>query len=174
MGDEMRVYWCTARFREWILYLVGTDAGLTLITWPNESFDTVEEFAKNYLPRYVLTFAPAKIEVYKDVLLNYLENEFADVGQLTLDLRGTNFQISVWRALLNIPVGQTATYGEVAHVIGRPKAVRAVARAISANPIAFLIPCHRVIGKDGKLTGYRGGLKLKQTLLQIEGALAKF
>jgi methylated-DNA-[protein]-cysteine S-methyltransferase len=173
MADEMSAYWGTARFKEWILYLVATDAGLALITWPNKSFETVKEFAKNHLPGYVLTLASAKIEVYKDVLMNYLENGSADVAQLTLDLRGTDFQITVWRALLDIPVGQTATYREVANVIGRPEAVRAVAHAISANPIAFLIPCHRVIGKDGKLTGYRGGLKLKETLLQIEGVLAK-
>lgn len=80
MADEMSAYWGTARFKEWILYLVATDAGLALITWPNKSFETVEEFAKNHLPGYVLTLASAKIEVYKDVLMNYLENGSADVA----------------------------------------------------------------------------------------------
>lgn len=83
--------------------------------------------------------------------------------------RGTEFQRTVWGALRAIPFGQTETYGELAARIGRPRAVRAVGAANAANPIAILIPCHRVIGSDGSLTGYAGGIGRKETLLRLEG-----
>lgn len=87
---------------------------------------------------------------------------------LPLDLRATAFQMRVWEALRRIPSGQTRTYAEVAHEIGQPSAVRAVARACASNPAALLVPCHRVIGRDGKLTGYRWGLRRKEQLLTLE------
>jgi AraC family transcriptional regulator, regulatory protein of adaptative response / methylated-DNA-[protein]-cysteine methyltransferase len=89
---------------------------------------------------------------------------------LPLDIRGTAFQARVWRALQKIPLGQTATYGEIAAALGRPKAVRAVGRACGANPLALLVPCHRVIRKDGDLGGYRWGLARKRALLDRERA----
>lgn len=98
-------------------------------------------------------------------------------GKLTrfsvaLDPYGTPFQHAVWRALLAIPFGQTRTYGEIAAAIGRPKAARAVGTACRTNPIGLVIPCHRVIGHDGALTGYAGGLDVKARLLRHEAALA--
>lgn len=84
---------------------------------------------------------------------------------------GTDFQQSVWRALTTIPPGETVTYGELAAQLGKPSAVRAVAAAIGKNPISVVIPCHRVIGANGSLTGYAGGLERKQALLSLEGAL---
>jgi len=88
---------------------------------------------------------------------------------LTLHVRGTNFQVQVWRALLRIPPGSLSTYTDVAQVCGRPRSVRAVANAIGANPIALLIPCHRVIRKSGALGGYRWTLSSKATLIAEEG-----
>ena len=86
-----------------------------------------------------------------------------------LDLNGgTNFQQAVWQALLSIPDGATCSYGEVAAAIGKPSAVRAVGTAIGHNPISILIPCHRVLGGQGQLTGYAGGLWRKQALLALE------
>lgn len=82
--------------------------------------------------------------------------------------RGTPFQQSVWKVLLSIPYGETLTYGEVAKRIGNPKASRAVGMANNRNPIPILIPCHRVIGANGKLVGYGGGLGIKETLLRLE------
>lgn len=82
--------------------------------------------------------------------------------------QGTPFQQAVWRALLEIPAGQTLSYGELATRVGRPSAVRAVAAAVGRNPLSVLIPCHRVIGADGQLTGYAGGLPRKQALLALE------
>jgi len=86
-----------------------------------------------------------------------------------LDLHGTPFQRQVWDALLGIPYGETCTYAEIATRIDRSKALRAVGQAIGANPIPIIIPCHRVIGKDSRLVGYGGGLKLKRRLLTLEG-----
>lgn len=81
---------------------------------------------------------------------------------------GTPFQKSVWTALQTIPYGETATYGEIAVKVGNPKAARAIGRANHDNPIAILIPCHRVVGANGKLTGYAAGLEIKKALLEIE------
>lgn len=86
-----------------------------------------------------------------------------------LDLHGTAFQRSVWHALLDIDCGRTSSYGAVARAVGRPSAVRAVGAAVGRNPIAVIVPCHRVMGSDGALTGYAGGLPRKIALLQIEG-----
>ena len=85
-----------------------------------------------------------------------------------IDLRGTPFQISVWQELAKIPYGETRTYGEIAQAIGNPKAVRAVGMACNRNPIWIAIPCHRVIGSNKKLTGYAGGLTMKDALLNLE------
>jgi methylated-DNA-[protein]-cysteine S-methyltransferase len=85
-----------------------------------------------------------------------------------LDLGGTQFQQRVWKALLTIPYGETRSYGEIAGQIGAPGAARAVGLANGHNPIAIIVPCHRVIGASGKLTGYGGGLDRKQTLLSLE------
>ncbi len=91
---------------------------------------------------------------------------------LPLDLTyGTPFQQSVWQALLAIPCGVTASYGEVSARIGKPSAVRAVGAAIGRNPVSVIVPCHRVMGANGSLTGYAGGLDKKTALLRLEGAL---
>ncbi len=86
-----------------------------------------------------------------------------------LDLRGTPFQLAVWKAIAQIPWGETRSYAWVANTIGKPRAVRAVAQACGANPVPILIPCHRVIAADGTIGGFSGGVELKRTLLAIEG-----
>lgn len=88
---------------------------------------------------------------------------------LPLAPRGTEFQMAVWRGLRDIPYGETESYGDLARRIGRPRAVRAVGAANGANPISIIVPCHRVIGGDGSLTGYGGGLRIKKQLLELEG-----
>ena len=89
-----------------------------------------------------------------------------------LDAQGTPFQQAVWRTLLEIPAGRTSTYADVAARAGSPRAVRAAGAAIGRNPLSIIVPCHRVLGRDGSLTGYAGGLPRKQALLRLEGALA--
>ena len=89
-----------------------------------------------------------------------------------LDLRGTDFQLACWRALLAIPYGETRTYADIARAVGRPRGSRAVGMANNRNPVAIVVPCHRVIASDGTLCGYGGGLDVKRKLLELEGALS--
>jgi len=98
----------------------------------------------------------------------YFGGEATALDRLPIETGGTEFQRSVWQALRAIPHGQTRTYGQLAEAIGRPTAVRAVGLANGANAIAVIVPCHRVIGRDGTLTGYAGGLERKQWLLELE------
>lgn len=100
----------------------------------------------------------------------YFAHERSDFD-LPLDARGTDFQQAVWRELQRIPYGQTRSYQQIAERIGRPRSVRAVGAANGANPISVIVPCHRVIGADGSLTGFGGGLTLKRRLLTGEGVL---
>ena len=91
---------------------------------------------------------------------------------LPLDLHGSPFQRAVWDALLCIPAGATRSYGEIARAIGSPQAVRAVGAAVGRNPLSVIVPCHRVVGSDGALTGYAGGIERKRALLTLEHSLA--
>jgi O-6-methylguanine DNA methyltransferase len=100
--------------------------------------------------------------------LNYSYPFKPIVNVSTIILKGTSFQIRVWQAVLKIPRGQTATYQEIAHAIGSPRAVRVVANAVAHNKIAYLIPCHRVIRKNGSLGGYKWGIERKKELLKEE------
>jgi methylated-DNA-[protein]-cysteine S-methyltransferase len=99
----------------------------------------------------------------------YLAGDYASVRDIEIDLDGTDFQQLVWQELRQIPIGKTITYGELATRVGKPTAARAVGMANSLNPIAIVVPCHRVIGAKSKLTGYAGGLARKQWLLAHEG-----
>jgi len=101
----------------------------------------------------------------------YLEGKRKQFN-LPLVMRGTEFQTAVWKALQNIPFGETRSYKEIAAEIGKPKAVRAVGMANNRNPISIIVPCHRVIGHNGSLVGYGGGLPLKQFLLDLERSVA--
>ena len=101
-------------------------------------------------------------------LTEYFEGK-RKVFDVPLNLKGTEFQLAVWNELLRIPYGHTVSYAEIAHRIGRPSAIRAVGAANGANPIPVIVPCHRVIGSNGSLTGYGGGIERKQWLLALEG-----
>ena len=92
------------------------------------------------------------------------------VFRVPLDMQGTDFQLNVWNYLVKIPYGETRSYAQVATAVGRPAAVRAVGAANGSNPVAIIVPCHRVIGSNGKLTGYGGGLPMKKRLLEMVGA----
>ena len=107
---------------------------------------------------------------YVEQLQAYFRGELREFT-CPLDLRGTAFQKLCWEALRRIPYGQTCTYAEIARAVGRPQAFRAVGQANHNNPVAIIVPCHRVVGADGTLTGYGGGLETKEKLLQLEGAV---
>ncbi|WP_224372248.1 methylated-DNA--[protein]-cysteine S-methyltransferase [Hyalangium versicolor] len=104
-------------------------------------------------------------------LQEYFAGRRTNFGDVTLAASGTEFQHQVWRAVSAIPFGQTVSYARVANQIGRPKAVRAVGLANGQNPIPLIVPCHRVIGSNGSLTGFGGGLPTKKWLLEFEGAM---
>jgi O-6-methylguanine DNA methyltransferase len=110
----------------------------------------------------------APLQQAMDELRRYLKGERVQFS-CPLDLHGTVFQVEVWEELFRIPYGEMRTYAEIARAIGRSSAVRAVGAANGANPVAIIVPCHRVIGSDGTLTGYGGGLPTKAWLLSLEG-----
>ena len=111
------------------------------------------------------------INGFSDLIRAYLEGDVTSLEQIPVNTGGTDFQRQVWATLRTIPAGKVMSYGEVAQKIGRPTASRAVGMANSQNPVALVLPCHRVIGSNSKLTGYAGGLDRKEWLLKHEGAL---
>lgn len=111
--------------------------------------------------------SPSRFDPVKKQLDDYFQGNLK-IFDLGLSLQGTDFQKKVWHALTQIPYGKTISYGDLAQRIGNPKACRAVGLANGKNPIPIIIPCHRVIGKNGKLTGFGGGIPVKQHLLELE------
>lgn len=108
-----------------------------------------------------------------DQTIDQLEDYFSGQRQhfdLPLSLAGSDFQQQVWQALIKVPYGETYSYLQLSELLGNPKAIRAVASANGANAISIIVPCHRIIGSDGSLTGYAGGLPAKEKLLKLEGA----
>lgn len=136
-------------------------------------FDQIIEFELDDIGIVGMSFSLEKnVEVDKNSViqkqLTEYENGKRKVFELPLHLIGTDFQKQVWNALLEIPYGETRSYQEIAIRIGKPKALRAVGGACNRNPIGIIVPCHRVIGKNGSLTGYAGGLSYKELLLKHE------
>ena len=115
--------------------------------------------------------SPRLMRPYVEELKEYFAGKRRQFS-FPLDLRGTEFQLACWRALLAIPYGETRTYADIARAVGKPQAFRAVGLANNRNPVAIVVPCHRVIASDGTLCGYGGGLDLKRRLLELEGALS--
>ncbi|MFK7691309.1 methylated-DNA--[protein]-cysteine S-methyltransferase [Paenibacillus sp. HJGM_3] len=170
-SDITEVYWSAITpglFQNRPLYLAATGRGLCRITWPNEAFDTLQSWVEKHIPGALLIEDPSRMAPYAEQLLEYLEGR-RTAFTLPFDLRGTAFQTSVWRALAQIPFGETRSYSDIAASIGSPAATRAVGTANGANPVPIVIPCHRVIGKNATLTGFRGGLNVKEQLLRLEG-----
>jgi methylated-DNA-[protein]-cysteine S-methyltransferase len=144
------------------LKLVASDEGLVAVLWEKDRPRRVN------LPDLVENRAhPLLLRTEKE--LNEYFSRSRKSFTVPLDMRGTYFQRQVWEALLGIPFGETRTYGQLANQLGNPKATRAVGAANGRNPIAIIVPCHRVIGFSGKLTGFAGGLDAKDHLLKLEG-----
>lgn len=120
------------------------------------------------LTDYNIVYDNSMTDIYKESLVKYFRGELKEFN-LPLDLKGTSFQIGVWEILLTIPYGSAFSYSDVALKLGDIKKVRAVANAIGKNNILVIVPCHRVIGKNKKLTGFSSGLDLKEYLLKLEG-----
>jgi O-6-methylguanine DNA methyltransferase len=144
-------------------------AGLGRLTFAREGADAAAAWARRWYPGARI----ASHDPWLDALAVELDAYFAGrlhVFTVRLDLRGTPFQLEVWRALLDLGYGATRAYSELAAAIGHPRAVRAVGAANGANPIPIVVPCHRLIGKGGGLVNYGGGLEIKRRLLELEGA----
>ena len=147
------------------LFLVASNEGLQGVFW-KEQIDV--EFVESLgSPEPVVAF----IRQAREQISEYLTGK-RTVFDIQLDIQGTEFQKKVWRELAKIPYGKTVSYSEIADKIKNKKAVRAVGTANSKNPLSLILPCHRVIGSDGKLTGYAGGLSIKARLLELESSRA--
>jgi len=148
----------------------ASDAGLCWLGTPGTPLEKGLEWAqkRGYDEPIMRGDSHPILQQAKDELNRYFTGERVTFT-MPLDMQGTPFQIAVWRELCNIPYGETRSYGEIALAIGRPSASRAVGAANGANPIAIIVPCHRVIGSNGTLTGYGGGLPTKSWLLRLEG-----
>lgn len=147
------VYFCKYQFENISLYLVATETHLINIqfTQPQKALLQTTE---------LLSMATIQLD-------EYFQGKRTTFS-LPFKLTGTPFQLAVWKELQNIPYGKTTSYKEIAQKINKPKAYRAVGMANNKNPLPIIIPCHRVIGSNGKLIGYAGGLKLKNYLLELE------
>lgn len=152
-------YFCKYQFENISLYLVATETHLINIqfTQPQKALLQTTE---------LLSMATIQLD-------EYFQGK-RTVFSLPFKLTGTPFQLAVWKELQNIPYGQTTSYKEIAQKINKPKAYRAVGMANNKNPLPIIIPCHRVIGSNGKLIGYAGGLKLKNYLLELEKSHTNF
>lgn len=157
----MGLVYKTVRFPVGKLKLVASGKGLVAILWENEKPRRVplSELQKNDRHPILL-----KTEQQLNEYFAGQRQQFS----IVLDMRGTRFQKNVWDALLAIPFGETRSYGQLAKQLGNPKASRAVGAANGRNPLSIIVPCHRVIGSSGKLTGFAGGLETKAHLLSLE------
>lgn len=152
-------YFCKYQFENISLYLIATETHLINIqfTQPQKALLQTTE---------LLSMATIQLD-------EYFQGKRTTFS-LPFKLTGTPFQLAVWKELQNIPYGQTTSYKEIAQKINKPKAYRAVGMANNKNPLPIIIPCHRVIGSNGKLIGYAGGLKLKNYLLELEKSHTNF
>jgi O-6-methylguanine DNA methyltransferase len=153
------------------VWVAATETGICTVTTGTGQPDAL--FA--WLSRHVSPEPPREDREALTQALAQLREYFSRVRQafdLPLDVRGTAFQRAVWTEISRITYGTTTTYSYIAEHIGRPRAARAVGAAVGANPLPILIPCHRVIGAGGSLTGYGGGLEMKADLLRMEGVLS--
>ncbi len=152
--------------------LVGaTEHGVCFIGFAEPDAALLGDLRRRF-PRASIVADDGRLAAMVRAVLDFLDEPAAGLA-LPLDLRGTAFQVRVWEALRRIPPGETRSYGELAAMIGAPRAVRAVARSCATNPVSLAVPCHRVIGRDGDLTGYRWGVPRKAALLAREARKAR-
>ena len=151
------------------LLLVADEAGkLRALDWADYE-DRMLRMLRRHYGKNGFTLTPAhNPHGLRDTMQRYFAGDVNAIDEISVETAGTPFQRSVWKELRNIPGGSAISYGKLAEQIARPKAVRAVGLANGSNPIGIVVPCHRVIGSDGSLTGYGGGLERKRWLLEHE------
>jgi methylated-DNA-[protein]-cysteine S-methyltransferase len=162
MNDPCQVHYARLQSPVGPLLLAATEKGLRCL-----------HFDRGNLPKpgrdEIWIESEEPLRPYVEQLLAYFRGQRRDFT-FDLDLKGTSFQKKCWEALRRIPYGSTCSYADLAREIGSPRAFRAVGQANHNNPVAIVVPCHRVVGADGSLTGYGGGMEIKQKLLRLEGA----
>lgn len=163
-GETIRYALATTTLGSLVVGL--TDNGVCYIAFGERTDDLLGELAQRFQAAEIVPAAPDDARLVDAVV--ELVDDPSHARALPLDVRGTVFQQRVWQALTRIRPGETVSYGELARKIGSPSAVRAVAQACGANPLAVAVPCHRVVGSDGSLTGYRWGVERKRRLLEHE------
>jgi len=163
------IYWSILELEGWRMHIAATDGGLCYAGSPDRPLDELLAWLRRQssLRDCALLRDDHAMAPYGEALAACLSGERPAFGA-RLDLHGTPFQQSVWQTLMAIPYGQAVSYTDIANRIGKPSAVRAVGSAIGANPVLIAVPCHRVVGKNGALTGYRGGVDMKAELLKLE------
>ena len=149
-----------------VLVVVDADGAVRALDF-HDYEDRMRRLLRRHYGEVVLTSGRAP-EAMRHAVIAYFAGDLAAFDRVEVRTGGTDFQRSVWKALRDIPAGETRSYGQLAAAIGIPKAVRAVGLANGANPVGVIVPCHRVIGSGGKLTGYAGGLERKRWLLAHE------
>ena len=161
------IYWSSIDHDEWSFIIAATSRGLCYVGSQDKPLEELIDWAKRRCPESQLIQDDVKLHPYITQFIEFFKGVRTDFTT-PFDLHGTPFQLAVWHALCSIPYGQTRSYAELAQDIQKPTSTRAVGAAIGANPILITVPCHRVIGKNGSLTGYRGGLQMKSRLLDLE------
>lgn len=170
-GRDMRIAYTVADCRLGKLLVAATERGVSAVYLGADPAEMVAALEAEY-PRAEIREDGSALGRWVTALVGFLDAD-GPHPDLPLDLRATAFQRRVWQELTRIPYGETRSYGEIAAALGQPKAVRAVARACATNPVSMAIPCHRVIGADGGLRGYRWGVERKEALLEMEAKGAK-
>jgi O-6-methylguanine DNA methyltransferase len=155
------------------LVVATTDEGLCRISFPVELSGKWFPWFHRYFCTIPKSGEHPLIERFDEQLGMYLAKERLDFD-IPLDLRGTEFQMKIWRRLQRIPYGATVAYGDLANEMGIPGGGRAIGAATGANPVPIVVPCHRVVGISGNLVGFGGGIELKERLLELEGARIPF
>lgn len=163
----MHVYYAVLSWEGYDIYLAATEDGLCFICTGTEGKKELENWQEKYFLKRRLLRDDNKLEKYITEINDYLLGK-TKIFKSPIQLCGTDFQKKVWKELQKIPFGEVRTYTDIATTLNRPQAVRAVANAIGRNPLLFIVPCHRVIRKDGNLSGFRAGVDLKDKLLQLE------
>ena len=163
----MEIRFTTGRSPLGTVLVAATDRGICNVSL-RESDERVKDSLRARFPKANIDQDDAALKPALDLVLARIGGHKLD-DALPLDLQGTDFQHEVWNQLLAIPAGKTRTYLDVAHAINRPKATRAVAQACGANPVAVVVPCHRVVMSDGSIGGYSGLPGVKKALLEAEG-----
>lgn len=169
--DKMRsaqtVYYGKIRCGQWQLYIAATEKGLCYVGGADGDFQEMLHWLRKNIPNACVREAKENLTDFHQQFAEYFSGQ-RKTFTFPLDVIGSSFQKTVWHELLNIPYGSTVSYSDIAAKIGHPHSVRAVGKAIGTNPLLIVIPCHRVIRKNGSLGGFRGGLLMKKQLQWLE------